>query len=191
VRARISGYGEGKWTACSLTKRKKGEGCLGVSLGGGEGRGVRHARCSGGPVQRPAAAAGRQQPRHTDTSGRVWPLKMEEVGHSIDFKINLNLFKRFQNRSNFDRLKKELPNIENFEIKYGFAEWNNFLHRNVFRFEMYFELKNLGSQGHVFYFRKLNKIARSGLKSRNLHGRRKSNWEHFSCWELLPIINIF
>jgi hypothetical protein len=38
----------------------------------------------------------------------------------------------------------------------------------------------------VSEFRKLNKIARNGLKSRNLHGGRKYNLEHFSCWKLLP-----
>jgi hypothetical protein len=32
---------------------------------------------------------------------------------------------------------------------------------------------------------KLNKIARDGLKSRNLHGGRKCNFEQFSCWQLL------
>jgi hypothetical protein len=31
--------------------------------------------------------------------------------------------------------------IDFFEIKYVFKEWNNFLHRNIFRFEMYLELK--------------------------------------------------
>jgi hypothetical protein len=46
-------------------------------------------------------------------------------------------------------LKKDLLELEIFEIKYGFGgfeEMNNFLHRNIFRFEMYFELKILGSQ---------------------------------------------
>jgi hypothetical protein len=41
-------------------------------------------------------------------------------------------------------LKKDLSKIEKFEIKYGFEgfeEWNNFLHRNIFIFKMYLELK--------------------------------------------------
>jgi hypothetical protein len=96
VRARISDYGEGKWTACSLTKRKKGEGCLGVSLGGGEGRGVRHVRCSGGPVQRPAAAAGRQRPRHTD---HEWAGVATQNGGGGAFNRFQNQFKLIQTLS--------------------------------------------------------------------------------------------
>jgi hypothetical protein len=47
------------------------------------------------------------------------------------------------NCSNFGRSKKDLPQLGNFEIKYGFEgfdERNNFLHRNFFIFEMYYEL---------------------------------------------------
>jgi hypothetical protein len=69
--------------------------------------------------------------------GWAWQLKTEEVGHwhvgstaqcrsvgsngvqSIS-KINLNWFKQFQNHSNFDRLKKDLPELKKFEIEYGF-----------------------------------------------------------------------
>jgi hypothetical protein len=46
--------------------------------------------------------------------------------------------------SNFDCFKKDIPEIQKFEIKYGcegFEERNNFLHRNFFRFEIDFELK--------------------------------------------------
>jgi hypothetical protein len=46
--------------------------------------------------------------------------------------------------SNFDRSKKEFPELEQFEIKYGcegFEERNNFLHSNFYRFEMDVELK--------------------------------------------------
>jgi hypothetical protein len=32
-----------------------------------------------------------------------------------------------------------VPELEKFEIKYGFAERNNFLHRNFFKFEVDFE----------------------------------------------------
>jgi hypothetical protein len=41
-------------------------------------------------------------------------------------------------------LKKDLPELKKFEIEYGFEvfeERNNFLHMNVFRLEMYLELK--------------------------------------------------
>jgi hypothetical protein len=43
----------------------------------------------------------------------------------------------------------------------------------------------------VFDFRKLNKIARGGLKSRNLHGGMTSNLEHSSCWQLLLNLHKF
>jgi hypothetical protein len=42
--------------------------------------------------------------------------------------------------------KKDLPELETFEIKYGckgFTERNNFLHRYFFEFKMDFEL-NIG-----------------------------------------------
>jgi hypothetical protein len=41
-------------------------------------------------------------------------------------------------------IQTNLPELEKFEIKYGFKgfeERNNVLHSNFFRFEMYFELK--------------------------------------------------
>jgi hypothetical protein len=45
---------------------------------------------------------------------------------------------------NFIQSKQDLPEIEKFEIKYGFEgfdERNNFLHMNVSRFEMDFKLR--------------------------------------------------
>jgi hypothetical protein len=44
--------------------------------------------------------------------------------------------------SNYYCFKKDLPEIEKFEIKYGFEgfeEWNNFLYINFFRLEVNFE----------------------------------------------------
>jgi hypothetical protein len=41
-------------------------------------------------------------------------------------------------------MKKDLPGVKKFEIKYGcegLEERNNFLHRNFFIFEVGFELK--------------------------------------------------
>jgi hypothetical protein len=49
-------------------------------------------------------------------------------------KTNLNLS---QTCPNFILSKQDLPSIKKFEIKYGsegLEEWNNFLHRNFFRF---------------------------------------------------------
>jgi hypothetical protein len=50
-----------------------------------------------------------------------------------------------QTISNFIQSKKDLPELEKFEIKYGFEvldKWNNCTYRNFLRFEMDFELKN-------------------------------------------------
>jgi hypothetical protein len=49
-----------------------------------------------------------------------------------------------QIRSNLVRINISLPEIKNFEIKYGFEgfdEVNNFIHRNFSRFEMDFKIK--------------------------------------------------
>jgi hypothetical protein len=43
---------------------------------------------------------------------------------------------------NFDRYKKDLPELKKFEIKYGcqgFEERNKLIHANVFKFEVDFE----------------------------------------------------
>jgi hypothetical protein len=53
--------------------------------------------------------------------------------------MNSNLI---QTVSNFDHPKNDLPELKNFEIKYGFEDlekMNNFLHRNFFRFERDFD----------------------------------------------------
>jgi hypothetical protein len=63
----------------------------------------------------------------------------------FNLKSNSNHFKTDSNHSNFDRFKKDLPELKIFEIKYGceaFEEINHFLHSNFFRFEMDFELKS-------------------------------------------------
>jgi hypothetical protein len=55
--------------------------------------------------------------------------------------MNLNYI---QFLSKFDCSRKDIPELKKFEIKYdceGIEEWNKFLHRNLFRFEIYFELK--------------------------------------------------
>jgi hypothetical protein len=64
------------------------------------------------------------------------------------FKFVSNFqFKRIQTSSNhfkFDQPKRDLPELEKFEIKYGcegFEEGNNVIHRNFLRFEMDYELK--------------------------------------------------
>jgi hypothetical protein len=68
-----------------------------------------------------------------------------KISFKIKFQTDLN---HIQILSNFDSSKKDPPELENFERKYvceGFKEGNNFLHRNVFRFEIYFKLKFRGS----------------------------------------------
>jgi hypothetical protein len=61
--------------------------------------------------------------------------------------------------------KRVLTKLEKFEIKYGFegfAEGNNFLHRNFFGFKMGSELKFWELKVCFFDFRKLIKIDRNG-----------------------------
>ncbi len=63
--------------------------------------------------------------------------------------------------------KRVLPWFKKFEIKYcfkGFDERNNFLHRNLSRFEMDFKIKKTGNPMSDLGSSKLNKIARDGLK---------------------------
>jgi hypothetical protein len=58
--------------------------------------------------------------------------------------INSNTLKLISHNFKFDSIQKGLFKLENFELKYGdegFKDKNNFLHRNFFRFEIYFELK--------------------------------------------------
>jgi hypothetical protein len=59
---------------------------------------------------------------------------LNQISRAKSSKTNLNLN---QTRPNFILSKQDLPGIENFEIKCGsegLEEWNNFLHRNFFRF---------------------------------------------------------
>jgi hypothetical protein len=54
--------------------------------------------------------------------------------------------------TNFDRPKKDLPQLKKIEIKYGykgFEERNIFLLKNFFRFEMDFESSIWESQGLI------------------------------------------
>jgi hypothetical protein len=69
-----------------------------------------------------------------------------KISFKIKFQTDLN---HIQILSNFNSSKKDPPELENFQIKYvceGFKEGNNFLHRNVLRFEMYFKIKFRGSK---------------------------------------------
>jgi hypothetical protein len=60
------------------------------------------------------------------------------------FQNSLSRFKQTLNHSNFNRSKKDLPELENFGLKYDSEDLekvNNFVHRNFFRFRMNFKLK--------------------------------------------------
>jgi hypothetical protein len=63
--------------------------------------------------------------------GREW-----QVGPGLQ----LNVFKLVQKCLNLIRPKTNLLKLQKIELKYGFDEWNNFLHRNFSRFEMNFKL---------------------------------------------------
>jgi hypothetical protein len=61
---------------------------------------------------------------------------------SKEKKSNSIQFKRFQIASNFNHPKNALPELQKIKINYGFEaleKMNNFLHRNLFRFAMYFK----------------------------------------------------
>jgi hypothetical protein len=60
------------------------------------------------------------------------------------FNSSLNNFKPFQINSNLFQSNQDILELRKFELKYGcggFDEWNNFLHKNFFIFEMDLELK--------------------------------------------------
>jgi hypothetical protein len=79
-----------------------------------------------------------------DTADRWGPVTVQAI------KIKSNRFKTIQmnlnsnqTRSNFILFKLDLYKLEKFEIKYcfkGFDERNNFLHRNLSRFQMDFKI---------------------------------------------------
>jgi hypothetical protein len=65
---------------------------------------------------------------------------VDRAGEGRKNDPNLNLI--IQKYSNLIHSKSDLSGFENFEIKYdfeGFDERNNFLHKNVFKFEVDFE----------------------------------------------------
>jgi hypothetical protein len=70
-----------------------------------------------------------------------------EIGERARPKMNRILFiylNYFQKRLDLNQLKYELFLIQKFQIKYVFQcfeIWNNFHHRNFFRFKIYFGSK--------------------------------------------------
>jgi hypothetical protein len=84
----------------------------------------------------PARVGKNRGGRAVDGWGRLAQYKCA----SNEFDSNSN-FKRIQIHSNFDYSKKDLPIIENFDLKYGcevFEERNHFFHWNFSRFAMDF-----------------------------------------------------
>jgi uncharacterized protein YdhG (YjbR/CyaY superfamily) len=69
--------------------------------------------------------------------------RVPRVAASIDSNSNSNEIQmEFKSFPKFDQSKKDFPELENFEIKYGcegFEERNNLIHRNIFRFKMDFK----------------------------------------------------
>jgi hypothetical protein len=108
---------------------------------GGLKRGVRRARGVGArlAVVRPGATVPKQ--------GRKWGTKSGPRGYSAERRWEF-YSNHIQILSNFGSSKKDPPEMEKFETKYvceEFKEGNNFLHRNIFIFKMYFKLKFRGS----------------------------------------------
>jgi hypothetical protein len=98
-------------------------------------------------------ASGRQRPGHGVSRQGIWGLTgapfpaIVPAVRSTDIQTGLNRFKqfqKFQNPSNLNQFKKDLPSLGKSEIKFGFegiGERNNFLKGNFFRFEVDFEWK--------------------------------------------------
>jgi hypothetical protein len=136
----------------SRGEEKKREGQVGEPAPGwAEEGGGSDVRTEWGPVGSgaPLAEAGGGRAPWSE-QGRKWGAKSGpgatvpaavRILSKIKFQTDSN---HIQILSNFDSSKKDPPELEKFEIKYvceGFKERNNFLHRNVFRFETYFKLK--------------------------------------------------
>jgi hypothetical protein len=69
----------------------------------------------------------------------VLGLNRSAESNTVQTKLNSNL-----TLAQTSFAKKDIPKVKKIEIKYGcegFKEGNDFLHRNMFRFEMYFKLK--------------------------------------------------
>jgi hypothetical protein len=102
----------------------------------------------------PAEAGGGRAP--WSEQGRKWGLQKWAPGLQCRAAVKISFKIKFQTDSNhipilsnFDSSKKDPPELEKSEIKYfceGLKEENNFIHRNVFRFETYFKLKFKGSK---------------------------------------------
>jgi hypothetical protein len=105
---------------------------------GGAGR-CRAADGRGGGSGRGKNRGGREA---ADRWGPITMLAIQiKSNRSKTIQTNLN---SNQTRSNFILSKLDIQKLEKFEIKYcfeGFDHRNNFLHRNLSRFEMDFKLK--------------------------------------------------
>jgi hypothetical protein len=93
------------------------------------------------------AAAGVRAAGRASGAARHGPADRRARQHNaaqFGFKPNQKYFKRIQNSPNFDWFKMCFPEIQKYEIKYGWKEVemrNNFLSRICLRFWMNFELK--------------------------------------------------
>jgi hypothetical protein len=84
-------------------------------------------------------AMGDQLRQHTGTAevGAGWAVRVEESGTADRWALQLQCGAAMK----LDQSKTDLRVVKKFEIKYGyegFEERNNFLHQNLFRFEMDF-----------------------------------------------------
>jgi hypothetical protein len=126
--------------------REKGRGKWGSRPWRAEEGGGRRARGVG--ARSVVARPGRRR-------SALWS-EQEEMGHpkvgpGLRAAVKISFKNKFQTDSNhiqillnFNGSKKYPSELKKFEIKYffeGFDERNNFLHRNLFRFEMDFKLK--------------------------------------------------
>jgi hypothetical protein len=99
----------------------------------------------------------------SSSPGEMWEAKPLRRGPQPQFLVlnpsnrlktgQTNLNSNFKPVLTLTNPKKDLPGFGKFEIKYGFEgfeERNNFLHRNIFKFKVNFEVKNREALGLEF-----------------------------------------
>jgi hypothetical protein len=142
-----NGRRSGEWRrAAAKARRRRGSGQLrGKEIGkggrsngeaalGSKQRRQRHDCSGAGRAATHVALQGRKKERESEADQWTPP----------DLNKIRNISKDFKSIQNLIQPKTDIPKLQKFKIKYGcqdFGERNNFIHRNFFRFQMYFELK--------------------------------------------------
>jgi hypothetical protein len=132
-------WGTGRWGGTTRQVRAKG-GCLaptgrrrpGRQRPEADGRGRSARSCRMASAKQGSQGADVLAPTTVTSGGGLNPNRFQIQMDSNQVQID----------SNFDRPKRNHPELQKFEIEYSFKYFermNNFLHRNFFRFEMDFK----------------------------------------------------